>query len=427
MRVLILEAARSDKLNEATIASYVSVARMHGDLELWILVRQGVAALPGVEAVRGEIRMLEEVADFYARGLVERRVISLLETEKFDLLFAPREGDIIRAARLREKYAIAGQGVASAIAYRDKLHMKKTLADAAIATWPSCPVDDAVDYWDAIQKVGIPAVLKPRLEFGTENVLFIHDDANAQRAAVRCFARLPVDVPAHYVLESFSDNPMCHVDGIWHNGKSYYTIASAYYGFADGRPLAENLGRACGSLMIDPVSERGRRLISFVHDSIRALPSDHTFPFHAEVWESADGSLFMNEIAARMGGSLVHSNAVAATGAEPDAVWLALLAGVDPHSIGYVGKDRIRPCAGVGLPYRPGCVASVSDSCDLDSVLELELWPSVLPGSTLPPQRNWFDNLGIATITASDYAKLPAEIDRVVTWALRSIEIVPAA
>jgi hypothetical protein len=315
--------------------------------------------------------------------------------------------------------------VASAIAYRDKLTMKELLHAAGVRVWPSRKIDDAVDYWDAIDAIGFPAVLKPRREYGTENVVFIHTEAEAIDAATKCFARLPVDVPAYHVLESFTGADMCHVDGIWHDGEPYYTTVSSYYGFAIGRPLDGNKGRACGSYMMDPASDRGSGLISLVYDGIRALPSAHTFPFHAEVWEASDGALHINEIAARIGGSVVHSNAVAAIGAEPDAVWMSLLMGVDPRAVGYVGEGAIRPCAAVGIPYRSGHVVSIANSCDLASVLDWKLWPNVIPGSTLPPQRHWFENLGIVTIAADTYAKISTEIDRVISWANASIVISP--
>ncbi|RII07919.1 hypothetical protein DSC45_34400 [Streptomyces sp. YIM 130001] len=420
MKILILEAMQALHLNAEAIDSYTRVAREHGNAELWILTREGVrAGLP--DELPPSIRMLEEVPDFYARGGLERRAMELLEQEDFDLLFAPREGDIIRAARLREAYDVPGQDTVSALAYRDKLQMKAVLAAKGVAAWSARGVDDAVDYWSELSRTGMPAVLKPRYDRGAENIDFIKDDATALEAAQRCFARLPIDAPAHYVLEPFTGYQMCHVDGIWHQGRPYYMLTSEYYGFGTGRPLDESLSSVFGSRMIDPDSERGSVLRGFVRDVIEALPSPETFSFHAEVWVSPKGELYVNEIASRTGGFAVLSNAVASTGAHPDGVWLALLTGVDPARIGYRGASGFWPCAGVNLPYRSGRIRSVDSSCTLPSVVDLKLRPDVVPGTVLPTQAHWTDALGEATVTADSYTALPEEIDRLVDWASRAI------
>jgi hypothetical protein len=218
---------------------------------------------------------------------------------------------------------------------------------------------------------------------------------------------------------------MCHVDGIWHDGELLYALPSEYYGFGTGRPLSHTAGLPFGSMMLDPASERGVRMRRFVEQVIAALPSPDTFSFHAELWEGDDGEYCLNEIAARTGGYFVHSNAVTTIGAEPDAIWLALACGVDPHLIGYRGEADFQPSAGVALPYRSGLVRSVPAGCELDCVLDLDLRPQVKPGAVLPPQERWWDTLGDVTIVADTYAALPAARERVVKWAESAIRIDP--
>src|SRR6185295_14394089 len=96
------------ELNPETIGGFVEVARAHGDLQLTILTREGVRELMPAGELPPEIEYYEEIADYYTQGGVERRAMQLLDEHKYDLLFAPREGDIIKAARLREIYGIQG-------------------------------------------------------------------------------------------------------------------------------------------------------------------------------------------------------------------------------------------------------------------------------------------------------------------------------
>jgi hypothetical protein len=83
------------------IAEYAEVARRHGQLSLTVLTREGVRG-KFTDGVPDGVELLEEVPDYYTPGAVERHVIELLQNSTYDLLFAPREGDIVRAAPSRE-------------------------------------------------------------------------------------------------------------------------------------------------------------------------------------------------------------------------------------------------------------------------------------------------------------------------------------
>jgi len=425
VRILVLEAMANLELNPETIGGFVEVARAHGDLQLTILTREGVRDLMPAGELSPEIEYYEEIPDYYTQGGVERRAMQLLDENKYDLLFAPREGDIIKAARLREIYGIPGQRVDSAVAYRDKLLMKRLAAAGGVAVWPSTEIDDAVDFWTALREHGFPSLLKPRADRGGENIAFMHDAADALGAIQRSAARVPIDAPLGYVMESFNEQTMCHADGIWHDGRMIYLLPAEYYGFGTGRKLADAIGRPFGSLMIDPAADRGRRMQQFIEQVIGVLPSPDSFSFHAEVWEGADGRFSLNEIASRTGGQFVRYDARIATGADPDAIWLALLAGVDPARIGYRGTGDFRPCANVQLPYRSGRVRTAPAVCDVEGVLDWALCEPVREGAVLPEQRHWAESLGEATIVADSYPALTETRQRFLDWADTAIDIQP--
>jgi hypothetical protein len=413
------------ELNPETIGGFVDVAREHGDLWLTILTREGVRELLPYDELPPQIVAYEEIPDYYTQGGVERRAMDLLDERPFDLIFAPREGDIIKAARLRERYGVPGQGVVSAMAYRDKLLMKQIAAAGGVAVWPSTEVGDAVDFWTALRRHGFPSLLKPRADRGGENIAFMHSEADALEAIQRTAHRVPIDAPLGYVMESFNEQTMCHADGIWHDGRLVYLLPAEYFGFGTGRKFEDAVGRPFGSLMIDPESARGARMRSFIEQVIGALPSPDSFSFHAEVWEDEDGQFSLNEIASRTGGQFVRHNARIATGADPDAMWLALLVGVDPARIGYRAAGKFQPCANLQLPYRSGRVLNAPAKCEVEGVLEWELCAPVRDGAVLPAQQHWSESLGEATIVADSYVALAAIRRRFLDWADTAIEIAP--
>ncbi|MEU7841689.1 hypothetical protein AB0B39_12115 [Micromonospora sp. NPDC049114] len=423
MRVLVLECALSLDVNAAMIADYADVARRHGDLSLTVLTREGVRdRLAG--GVPEEVELLEEVPDYFTPGAVERRAMELLRNSSYDLLFAPREGDVVRAARIREKFGIEGQDVESARAYRDKLEMKRRVAAAGLDVWPSYRVDDAVDFWNAVDELGYPLVLKSRSAWAGETAAFVYDESGARQAASDCFGRLSADVPAHSVAEPMAGSVMYHVDGVRHDGEFLYLIPSQYYGFGTGRAVGEHVG-SFGSVMLDPASAVGRGLVEFVEAVVAALPNARTSAFHAEVWGDVNGRLQLNEIAARAGGHFTMTNAGAATGLLPDKLCLGLATGMKPEQLGFVGEEHIRPVAGFGLPYRAGRVVTLPDRCELPSVLKFVLPEWLVPGATIPLPTSWFDTIGDVTLTTPTYDGLRPEMERVVRWAEDAMKIQP--
>ncbi|WP_327710597.1 hypothetical protein OG912_20335 [Streptomyces sp. NBC_00464] len=423
MRVLVLECALSLDVNASMIADFADVARRHGDLSLTVLTREGVRDR-FANGVPDEVELLVEVPDYYTPGAVERRVSELLRESAYDLVFAPREGDIVRAARLREKFDIEGQSVESAWAYRDKLDMKRRVAAAGLDVWPSHRVDDAVDFWNAVDELGYPFAFKSRSAWAGETAAFVYDEDGARKAASNCFGRLSADMPARYVIEPMAGSVMYHVDGVRHDGEFLYLIPSQYYGFGTGRAVGEHVG-SFGSIMLDPSSDIGRRLVEFIEAVVASLPTARTSSFHAEVWGDADGRLYLNEVASRTGGHFTMTNIGAATGLMPDKLCLGLATGMKPEQLGFVGKENIRPVAGFGLPYRSGKVVALPEGCELPSVLKLVLPQGMVPGATLPMPTSWFDTIGDVTLTSPTYQGLAAEMERVVRWAEDAMKIEP--
>ncbi|QNU24249.1 hypothetical protein [Geobacillus zalihae] len=71
---------------------------------------------------------------FQDNGLVDYDAIELYEQNPYDAIIALDETEIVRAARLRERFNLRGQNMKSALAFRDKVIMKDYVSSAGLKT-----------------------------------------------------------------------------------------------------------------------------------------------------------------------------------------------------------------------------------------------------------------------------------------------------
>ena len=196
------------------------------------------------------------------------------------------EGDLIRAARLRELVGISrGQSVESALHYRDKIKMKERLKSAGICVPSFSEVDSVTEIVKWAETEGFPFVLKPMCGYSSVNTVAIKSREALERVleggwleglAGGMDARLALDV------ERFVEGPMYHVDGFFHQGRPFCMWPSKYLNTC----IDFGANNFLASYSLHPSNPLVPRLLKFVSDVIAALPSPQSFPFHAEVWVS---------------------------------------------------------------------------------------------------------------------------------------------
>ena len=108
---------------------------------------------------------ISRVENYRDSGKFELEVCDLFKKKPFKRIIIYHEYDLLRAAKLRDFFGLEGQNYASALAFRDKVLMKETLANAGIKVPSFMKVGSPIDVLEFIYKHGFPVVIKPI--FGT--------------------------------------------------------------------------------------------------------------------------------------------------------------------------------------------------------------------------------------------------------------------
>jgi hypothetical protein len=283
---------------------------------------------------------------FMHNGLVERRILDLHERFGLQRVIALGESDVLRAARLRQRLGLPGQTLDSATAYRDKPTMKQWLRKSGVPTTPFRPLRSPLDLIEFHNEYSLPLFIKPRSAAGGQGVTALRSPRDLQRFLTRGFRPriLYSEYAEEYLVETFVEGRLYHVDGAVIDGKPALIVPSRY--------LAPDLPRcSCTLDRADPLHDR---LVDLTARALRALPSPNDFSFHAEVFHTASGELWINEIAARTGGGQINAAVRVVSGLDLNR--LTVVAQIDPRSARdqLAGARPQAPCAGFSLLSPPG-------------------------------------------------------------------------
>jgi biotin carboxylase len=257
-------------------------------------------AVDGMAGCLDDLFLDHVLVDDYHSWATEQVAEAAARVHGVELVASTSESDVLRAARLRTRLGLAGQDIASAIAYRDKLHMKRLAHAAGIAVPASAAVENPIDLLDFIDNQGLPVVVKPRFGAGAEGVWILRRPeqvmaflGNERRSTVPY-------LPGQWMVESFVRGDFFHVDGIMRDGRVVHCWPSQYNSgvaeWVQGQPhLSSSLLGAD-----DPRTELLTRL---AHDVVSTLPAAGLpCAFHLEAWIDGAGTPVLCEIASRAGG-----------------------------------------------------------------------------------------------------------------------------
>lgn len=236
------------------------------------------------------------VVDDYDHQDVERLALELARRHRVRRVLGTAEVDVLRAARIRERLGISGQGVESATAYRDKFRMKTIVARAGLPVTRMRLVRSTADLRAVAEAGGFPIVVKPVAGGGSVGVRVVPDVETLDRLG----AELAGVTPGKLMTETWVSGEVLVVDGLMAGGKllqccpvrlRYTNLASV----VDAKP---SIG-----WMLPRGDELGERLLAFVGDVVAALPApSEVTAVHAEVFHTEDDRLLLGEIACRPGG-----------------------------------------------------------------------------------------------------------------------------
>ncbi len=258
-------------------------------------------------------------ADYQASGAVELAAWELAERVRPDVVVARSECDVLRAARLRELFAVPGQDLASALAFRDKVLMKTLARAGGVPVPPFAPAPTALDVLGFARDHGYPVVLKPAFGSGSAGTQVLRDPTDLAAA-------LRAGLPERAMVEAFVPGGMCVVDGLVCGGEVVAAFASRYLNDC----LSYHSGAHLGSAQITRDDPLATRLMDFARRVLDALPTPECTTFHLEVFRTRADELVLCEIASRTGGALTTAAVHAATGFDLDQEWFLAQVGQRP-------------------------------------------------------------------------------------------------
>lgn len=287
-----------------------------------------------VEATRAReysgFRAVHPFEDYETSALVELDALRLGREQRVDRIVATSETDILRAARLRTCLSIPGQRWDSALAFRNKLVMKRQLDGRArqVRVPAYREVIEAFDIIQFIEEQGYPAIVKPIDGFNTIGATVLRNDGDLR-------ALLGGGIGRGLEIERLIEGDMFHVDGFVADGELLLCWPSRYvrdlgvarYGGALDRARAPHTWTNAG-YMLPPGSPLTMRLRDAAEEILRLMPTPPSTSFHLELFLTSNDEIFFCEIASRTAGAFIAPMLEQAFGINLTALFVQAQAGI---------------------------------------------------------------------------------------------------
>ncbi|GAA4013670.1 ATP-grasp domain-containing protein [Streptomyces marokkonensis] len=310
------------------------------DVQLRLLVSAGkYAQYRHIDGARG-------FADYAGSGEADQAALETADRVRPHAVVARMEGDLLRAARLRELLGVPGQDWASASAFRDKVLMKRLVREAGIAVPEFAPVRVTMDLLGFVREHGYAVVVKPAFGSGSTGTRVLRGPGDLAEL-------LRSGLPERAEVERFVEGPMYVVDGLVAGGEVVATFVSRYLNDC----LSFQSGAYLGSVQLTDDRALIRRLDAYARQVMAALPTPSCTAFHLEVFHTPEDELVLCEVGSRTGGALSAAAILAATGFDVDQEWFRAQLGED------VSEPERRDAAGWVVFYpESGTLAALPDS-----------------------------------------------------------------
>lgn len=212
---------------------------------------------------------------------------------KVERILAANEHIQVQVAEVRERLEIPGMDAATAAKFRDKNLMKKAFRAGGVACARSCAARNEHEAWAFVEQVGYPVCVKPVDGAATQSTFRV-EDASAMRDVLRGSGpsvERPLQIEEFIVGQEHSFETVS-IDGkpLWHSLTHYIpgpldVVRNPWIQYQVILP------REVDSKKYDDIRKAGRQ-------ALKAL-GIQTGLSHMEWFRRNDGSIAINEVAAR--------------------------------------------------------------------------------------------------------------------------------
>jgi hypothetical protein len=274
-----------------------------------------------------------------------------------------------------------------ALKSRDKRWMKYCLKQSNLATANFISFTDLNDKQNqeiAVNKLGLPLVIKPANGFGTMNTKRIDSNIELNNFAesIRYESKI---LSRHFIAESFINGDEYHIDAVWNDNHNPVYFAISKY-LTTRISIFEKGAHLNGSYTLPRVQFESlyEQFLQF-HIKINESINIKSGVTHLELFfQPTTGILFFSEIATRLGGSAITEVTRHLCGYDLRELWLKqVVEGADAVYHFRSPEHCIIGCLNV-LPKRSGKIKSLpttkmlnSFPCVLESEINLEIGDTI--------------------------------------------------
>ncbi|MFJ2609516.1 acetyl-CoA carboxylase biotin carboxylase subunit family protein [Streptomyces sp. NPDC091279] len=286
-------------LNRYRLQSAAFHRWLHAEHELFLLncATRAVDRHPEAAAIRSRYRDIAEFDDYTTSPAVTETARDWIRRYSIDTVIAFSEYDVLRAALLRDEFGLAGQGVASAEAYRDKLVMKRLLDRAGLPIVPYRSLERTGDLERFASDAGYPVLVKPRTGTGSRGIRRLDDEPSAVGFEEEQGANL-----RDYLAETFTPHELLHCDGVFVEGRAVFSEvwswSTTFLDIVEG-PVPTM------AITLDRDDPRRETVVRLAEETLRGLPTPRVTAFHIEFFDTVNG-IVVNEAASRIGGGRIQ-------------------------------------------------------------------------------------------------------------------------
>jgi Carbamoyl-phosphate synthase L chain, ATP binding domain len=308
----------------------------------------------GAEGLRaGDLGLTRlETFDDFDGDAVDARALELAAEFRGTHVVALHEGDVLRAARLRERLGLEGAWTDDVLPFRDKALMKRLAGRSGIGIAPYTVAHTARQAHAFAAEHGFPLVLKNRAGYNSVGLRILRDTDEFDACVRSTFTGPPRE---DVLLERFVPGRMCHVDGLVADGRMAVAWPSQYQ--YDLASFASDPGPRV-DLTLDEDDPLTPRLLALAERVLTALtPEDSRLrhhAFHMEVFHTPDDRLVLCEAACRSGGAKIREVFLAQFGVHLGEFAARTEAGLPPKDLPPAGHGQ---AASGGARPRPRCMS----------------------------------------------------------------------
>ncbi len=309
---------------------------------------------------KGAFAEMHFFKDYNGSGRVEKDALDLHRVDPFLNVVALAESDVMRAARLRERWGLGGLSPQDARLFRDKFEMKRRAERHGVPVAGFRLTASALDLLEFVEDYGYPIVVKPVDGKGSAGVRVIADER-----ALDAYLESPDFTQGKSPLvESFVPGDMYQVNGLYVDGAcvlvSCVQCMHSNLQFLDGEWL--------GLRMVAPSNPLWQRLCDFGRRLLEeVLPMPRNGLFHIELFHTPDDELYLCEAACRLAGCLANDQIRQAFDVDIRVEYLKAECGRREPVEGLRYPPR-RLVAELNVPPQPGTLAALPEHAPFDWV-----------------------------------------------------------